>query len=129
PAGVVWRAPALRRHGDHAAAVLALALVALVGMVIDERAVPLWAFYGATILLAVLALFAAARAAAPLWLPVALVASAFTHGLWVARRASGPFSPLELAFLGAAVLLFAAWPIVAPRSTRERAWSWRTAAL
>ncbi len=128
-AGVAPRAADVRRFGEHAAAVLALGLVPLVAMVIDERAVPVWAFYGATLLLVVLALFAAARAAATFWLPLALGASAFAHGLWVARRASGPFTLLELAMLGAAVVVLAVWPIVAPRSTRDSAWAWRTAAL
>ncbi len=128
-AGIARRTEPLRRHGDHAAAIFALTLVPLIAMTIAERLVPVWAFYGSTLLLALLALFAAARTAGTFWLPLALGASAFAHGLWVLRRASGPFDPIELALLGAAVVLLSVWPILAPRSTRDSAWAWRSAAM
>lgn len=123
---------------EHAAVLFALALIALSSLAIEDRAVPAWSFYGATLLSALLGLFAATRAArrpqpqplfASLWMLALLLGSALAHGIWVARRYEGPFSPLELAPLGVAVLLFASWPIVAPRAMRDQPWSWRTAAL
>ncbi len=128
-AGVLPRRPEARRFGDQAAVVFALVLVPLVAMVLRERAVPMWALYGSTLLLAVLALFAAARAGAAGWLPLVLLGLVFSHGVWVARRYQGPFDLLELGALAAAVLLMSAWPIVAPKKTRESPWAWRTAAM
>lgn len=127
--GFVRRDRVARRFGDHAAALYALALVPLVASVIDDRALPVWAFYAGTIVLVVLGLLAAARAGASFWLPLALVASGFAHGLWIVRREAGPFDPLELGLLFAAVLVLSLWPIIAPRTTREAPWAWRTAAL
>lgn len=128
-AGVLPRGPEARQMGDHAAAVFALLLAALVPLVFRESAVPTWAFYAGTLVLVVLGLLAAARQGAAAWMPVALLVSVSAHSLWVARRASGPFEPVELAALFAAVTVLSAWPVLAPRSTREAPWAWRTAAL
>lgn len=128
-AGLLHRDEAARAHGDHAAALFALVLVPLIAMVIRDRAVPAWAFYAATSALTVLAIFAAVRRSASFWLPLVLVATAVAHGIWVARRASGPFELLELGMLFGAVVLFSLIPILAPRATREAPWAWRTAAL
>ena len=128
-AGIVRRKETARRFGDHAAAIVALGLVPLVAMVVDDRALPVWAFYAGTLVLVLLGLLAAARARASFWLPLALLASVFAHGLSVARRYQGPFDLLELGMLFGAVLLLSAWPAIAPRATREQPWAWRTAAL
>jgi uncharacterized membrane protein len=128
-AGIVGREQNARRIGDHAAARVALGLVPLIAMVIDDRALPIWAFYAGTIVLVVLGLLAAARAGASFWLPLVMLASAFAHGLSVARREAGPFGVVELSMLFGAVLLLSLWPVVAPRATREQPWAWRTAAL
>lgn len=128
-AGVVRREARARRFGDHAAALFALVLIPLMAMVLQDRAIPLWAFYAGTIALIVLALLAVARTGASFWLPLTLAASALAHGVFIARRAAGPFDSPELPTLFAVVLLFSLWPVVAPRSTRNSAWAWRTAAL
>jgi hypothetical protein len=126
---------------EHASVLFALTLIAISSLAIDERSVPAWAFYGATLLCAVIGLFAATRLARrtpenpalvnlpSLWMFGLLLASAIAHGVWVLRRHAGPFSPLELGALGLAVLLFALYPIFAPRALREQPWVWRTAAL
>lgn len=128
-AGVFPRASEPRRFGDHAATIFALTLAGLVPITLEEHLVPVWAFYGATLLLAVLGLLGAARRGASLWLLPALLVAAGGHALWVARRASGPFEPLELAALFCAVVVLSAWPVLAPRSTRESPWAWRAAAM
>jgi uncharacterized membrane protein len=127
--GLLPRPEALRRHGDHAGALFALLLAPVLALAHDAYALPGWALIGGTLLLAVLALLAAARRASSGWMIGALLATALAHGVWVARRAAGPFHGLELVGLGVAVLLFALFPVLSPRALRERAGAWRTAAF
>lgn len=127
--GLLRREPAARRFGDHGAALFAVVLMPLFAAALDDRALPIGAFYPGTLILVVLALFAAVRAGASFWLPLTLVSSASAHGLSIIRRAVGPFDLLELGFLFVAVLLLSLWPVVSPRRMREAPWVWRTAAL
>ncbi len=124
-----FRAPEMRRYADHGAALFAVLAIPLIAFVHDIIYLPTWALYASTLGLAVLALFAAARAGSSLWLAAAAVVTAGTHGLWVTRRYDGPFDIVELATLGLAVALFSFFPIIAPKRMRDEAWSWRTAAI
>ncbi|MCA9607049.1 MAG: DUF2339 domain-containing protein, partial [Myxococcales bacterium] len=115
--------------GDHAAALLAVLAVPFVGAVVELHAIPVWAFYATTMALAVLALLAAARRGSSGWLALTAAVTAGTHGLFVLRRYDGPFSIAGLGVLGVAVLLFAFFPVIAPKALRDRPWAWRTAAM
>lgn len=127
--GLLPRADVLRRQGDHAGALFALVLAPTLPLAQDVQSLPAWAMYGATLVLAVLALLVAARRAFAGWMVAALSVTALAHGIWILRHPNGPFGSVDLAALATAALLFSAFPIVAPRLLRERAWSWRTAAL
>ncbi|MCB9597585.1 MAG: DUF2339 domain-containing protein [Sandaracinaceae bacterium] len=124
-----FRSEDARRHGDHAAALLAVLTVPFLALADRLESMPVWVFYASTLALAVLALMAAARRGSAGWLAVIAAMTAGTHSLFVLRRHDGPFGIGELAVLLGSVVLFATFPVIAPKAMRDRPWAWRTAAL
>jgi uncharacterized membrane protein len=123
---VAVRAGTNREEAERAAAVVAIVLlVPFFGGKLDS-ALTHTVFLGATLLLGFLAALAATRLPSGRVLLAAVVATAVVQALWTLRQYES-----VVAILGwevGAVVLFTAWPLLAPR-LRAHAPSWWAAAL
>jgi hypothetical protein len=131
-AALAYRAGQAQRWASHGAAALALLLLldALVSPV--TPAPPAFVLLAMVALLA-LALISAARLDHGGWAFAAALVGAFLQTAYalgpVSTSAEGSVPPLLLAGQVLAVLLFAAWPLLAAPRFQKDAWAWRAAAL
>jgi hypothetical protein len=120
-----------RRWASHGAALLALLLLAVA---FESPAAPALLLL-ATVALLALALVSAARLGHGGWVLAATLAGAFVHLAYVLGRvpyqveASRPAALVALGGQALAVVLVAAWPLLAARRLSADAWAWRAAAL
>ncbi|WP_236606535.1 DUF2339 domain-containing protein [Sandaracinus amylolyticus] len=117
--------PTSRRALDAAAAVAAL----FGGMMLAlAPGVPPVAGLGASLVCALLALFAASREGGA-WIAVAaIVVTALVQARFALPGAPAEIDAQRLALLAGSTLVLAAWPSLAPRLARTE-WGWRAAAL
>jgi uncharacterized membrane protein len=128
--------PMSRRLAAHGSALLALALLFLLPAAVGLA--PAW-YYLASLGLAALVGVSVLGNGAPAWLlgaaPLVAIAQAWrwqSDDATLSMALSGPVGAahqLGWAFHGVTALAFAAWPIALPERLRDRAWSWRVAAV
>jgi len=119
------RAPgAARRAGEHAAALVAVALLVLAIAPMADAGLPVQA---ATAALGLLAMLAGTRLGGGGWLAVATVATAAVHTLQAGALHAGASAALGLQ--AGCVLAFTAWPFVCGDALRADRWAWRASAL
>ncbi|MFT3764277.1 MAG: DUF2339 domain-containing protein [Minicystis sp.] len=120
-----------RRWASHGAALLALLLLT---NAFESTAPPALVLLG-TVALIALALISAARLGHGGWALAAALAGAFVHLGYVLARvpyqedASRDAALIALGGQLLAVVLVAAWPVIAARRFQADAWAWRAAAL
>jgi uncharacterized membrane protein len=133
-AALVRRLPEAARAAEHAAALLpALLVLSLTDPHVLTAEPAVVVFLGGTLALGFLVALAATRLGSGYWLLVATGVTALAQLGWTAATHVGPdqhalaLGALALAF--AAVLLFTAWPFLAPARFRDQAAAWAAAAL
>jgi len=120
-----------RRWRGHGAALLALLLLAHEPLLGTRDALGIPAYLGGTLLLGLVASFAAARARTGAWTLAAVVATATAHWSVVSELPASAHHDLVIAFgiETLAVLLYTAWVFALPRRSRDDRWLWRATAL
>lgn len=113
-----------RRHGEQAAALVAVVTMLLVVLPIGDAP---FVTLGAATALGILATLAATRLGGSAWGLFAMIATALVHTSWSMDR----IEPTTLGFVlqAATVVLFTLWPFLATDRLRGTRWPWWTAAL
>ncbi|HKQ61847.1 MAG TPA: DUF2339 domain-containing protein, partial [Candidatus Polarisedimenticolaceae bacterium] len=131
-AALLRRDLATRRLAEHAAAAGTLVPLASFWTLPSPASLAPPTLLAATLALGALIALAATRLGSGRWYAVAAAATVLAHSAWTFEPGGMP-SPqialLALLQLGAAVVLFAAWPALLPTRLAADRWTWIAAAL